>query len=103
MASLSCDTSNVTKELQALPISVHERFVMDLAMMKVGEKPFSKSKPLNGLGKGVFELIKNGRPAYRCVYTIKDNVIHVLHVFTKTSDGTDKKHEDKIKLRYRAL
>jgi phage-related protein len=103
MGQLQFDIGNTEKDLQSLPKNVIERFVMDFELMMVGEKPLSKSKSMNGLGKGVCELIKNGRPAYRCVYTIKNNVIHVLHVFTKTSDGTDKKHEDKIKLRYKSL
>ncbi|MGR5373057.1 type II toxin-antitoxin system RelE/ParE family toxin [Photobacterium damselae] len=103
MAKLKIDVGNSEKDLAKLPRSVLERFVMDLDLMCDGESPLSKSKPLNGLGKGVFELVKNGRPAYRCVYTIKNNVIHILHVFSKTSDGTDKKHEETIKLRFKAL
>ncbi|TOA30552.1 hypothetical protein CGK28_24830, partial [Vibrio parahaemolyticus] len=54
-------------------------------------------------GQGVLELKKNGKPAYRLVYVIKKDVIHVLHSFSKTSSGTDKKHEETIKLRYKAL
>lgn len=54
---------------------------------------------MNGLGKGVFELKKNGKPAYRLVYVIRGDIIHVVHVFSKTSNGTDKKEEDTIKQR----
>jgi phage-related protein len=101
--SLVTDFGNTEKDLLSFPRSVLERFMMDLELLQDGLPPLSKVKPLNGLGKGVFELVKNGRPAYRCVYMIKGNVIHILHAFSKTSDGTDKKHQDKIKQRYKAL
>ncbi|ENM0322247.1 type II toxin-antitoxin system RelE/ParE family toxin [Vibrio vulnificus] len=91
------------KKLENFPQPVREKFVQDLEMMKYGMQPLSASKPMNGLGKGVFELKKNGKPAYRLVYVIKDDVIHVLHVFSKTSDGTDKKHEITIKQRFSAI
>lgn len=80
-----------------------EKFVQDLEFMKVGMQPLSTVSSMNGLGSGVCELKKNGKPAYRLVYVIKGNVIHVLHAFSKTSSGTDKKHEDTIKLRYKNL
>lgn len=80
-----------------------EAFAVDLEMMMNRLKPLSSSKALNGLGKGVFELRKNGRPAYRLVYTIKDDTIYVLHVYSKTSDGTPKAHEETIKKRYKTI
>lgn len=82
---------------------VQEAFAVDLEMIMNGLKPLSPSKPLNGLGKGVFELKKNGRPAYRCVYVVKDDTLYVLHVYSKTSDGTPKHHEDTIKARYKSV
>lgn len=82
---------------------VQEAFAVDLEMIKNRLRPLSSSKPLNGLGKGVFELRKNGRPAYRLVYTIKDDTVYVLHVYSKTSDGTQKAHEDTIKKRYKTI
>lgn len=91
------------KRLSNLPREVLEKFVQDLESMKVGEPPLSKLSSMNGLGAGVCELKKNGLPAYRLIYAIKGNVIHVLHVFSKTSNGTDKKHENTIKLRYKNI
>lgn len=82
---------------------VQAAFAVDLEMMMNGFKPLSSSKALNGLGKGVFELRKNGRPAYRLVYTIKDGKIYILHVYSKTSDGTPKAHEETIKKRYKSI
>ncbi|HFF8977838.1 type II toxin-antitoxin system RelE/ParE family toxin [Serratia marcescens] len=80
-----------------------ERFAVDLEMMMNGLQPLSQSKPLNGLGKGVFELKKNGRPAYRCVYVIKNQTIYVLHAFSKTANGTPKSNETTIKQRYKSI
>lgn len=88
------------KELQTFPEV--ERFVLSLEQISNDLKPALKVKPMNGLGKGVKELILNGRPAYRCVYVVIDDVVHVLHAFSKTSDGTDSKHEKTIKKRYTA-
>lgn len=88
------------KKLKNFPVDVLEKFVQDLEMMRYGMSPLSRTKPMNGLGKGVLELVKNGRPAYRLIYVISSNVIHVLHAFSKTSDGTDKKHEVTIKQRF---
>lgn len=91
------------KDLENLPKKVQEKFVFDMELMKADMDPLSQSKAMNGLGKGVIELKKNGRPAYRLVYVIRGDVIHVLHVFSKTSNGTDKKHEDTIKHRFNSI
>jgi phage-related protein len=82
---------------------VQEAFAVDMEMLMNRLRPLSSSKALNGLGKGVFELRKNGRPAYRLVYTIKDDKVYVLHVYSKTSDGTPKAHEETIKKRYKTI
>ncbi|ELI6428068.1 type II toxin-antitoxin system RelE/ParE family toxin [Vibrio harveyi] len=92
------------KSLKALPKDVLQKFAQELhELMDKDTERAVESKSLNGLGSGVRELKKNGRPAYRLVYVIRGNVIHVLHVFTKTSTGTDKKHEETIKKRYKNL
>ncbi len=82
---------------------VQSAFAVDLDMLMNRLAPLSSSKALNGLGKGVFELRKNGRPAYRLVYTIKDDTVYVLHAYSKTSDGTPKAHEETIKKRYKTI
>lgn len=92
------------KDLENFPTKEIEKFVHDLDMLRDGlEAYLTNSKPMKGLGQGVRELKKNGRPAYRVVYVIRGNVVHVLHAFSKTSSGTDKKHEDTIKLRFKNL
>lgn len=91
------------KVLKGFPRAVKEKFVSDLELMRYGMRPLSQSRSMSGLGDGVFELKKNGKPAYRLVYVIKGSVIYVLHAFSKTSSGTGKKHEDTIKSRYKRL
>lgn len=90
------------KNLNSLPYEVKERFIFAILQLCNGLTP-ANTKPLHGLGSGIKEICKNGKPAYRCVYTIKDSVVHILHVFVKTSDGTDSKHEKTIKIRYKAI
>ncbi|CTT23456.1 TPA: type II toxin-antitoxin system RelE/ParE family toxin [Escherichia coli] len=93
------------KEFESdLSQAAQEKFATVFTMMIAGLKPpLSDSKPLNGLGKGVYELRKNGRPAYRCVYVVKDGTLYVLHAFSKTSGGTPKSHEETIKKRYKSI
>lgn len=80
-----------------------EKFALSLYYIACGVDPILKAKAMKGLGQGVLELIKNGKPAYRCVYVVRDDAIYVLHAFSKTSGGTDKKHEDTIKERYKQI
>lgn len=82
---------------------VMDRFSIDMEMIMDGLQPLSSKKALNGLGKGVFELKKNGRPAYRCVCVVKDGSLYILHAFSKTADGTQKEHETTIKKRYKLI
>lgn len=49
------------------------------------------------------ELKVNGRPAYRCVYKVLDDVIVVLHSFTKTAQGRDKKNLKTVETRLTTL
>lgn len=49
------------------------------------------------------ELKKNGRPAYRCVYQILPDCILVVHAFTKTAQGQDKKNMTTVKQRLKAM
>lgn len=86
-----------------LPEKVRERFALSLFYILNNAEPALRAKAMKGLGHGVLELVKNGKPAYRCAYVVRNDGIHVLHVFTKTSNGTDKKHEDTIKNRYKSL
>jgi phage-related protein len=83
--------------------TAQESFSIDIEMLMDNLRPLSSTKALNGLGKGVVELRRNGRPAYRCVYVVREGTIYVLHVFSKTSDGTQKAREETIKKRFKAI
>ncbi|WP_412706732.1 type II toxin-antitoxin system RelE/ParE family toxin [Aeromonas rivipollensis] len=94
---------NSEKQLHKFPQTKLEKIVYSLVQLQHGMKASLKTKPLHGLGDGVMEFVQNGKPAYRCVYVVLDDVIHVLHAFVKTSDGTDSKHENTIKERYKNI
>lgn len=91
------------KSLSQFPPKKLEKFAMSLLYLQLGMDPVLKTKAMKGLGHGVLELTQNGKPAYRCVYVVKDDAIHVLHAFVKTSDATDSKHEKTIKERYKQI
>ncbi|CAK1881134.1 Addiction module toxin RelE [Vibrio crassostreae] len=91
------------KKLESFPAEQREKFVADLVRLQYGLQPMMKTKSMQGLGKGVIEICKNGKPAYRVVYVIKDEKVYVLEAFVKTSNQTDSKHEKTIKQRYRDI
>ena len=90
-----------------LPKDVQEDFAKALQDVVDGRKPSMEVKPLNHLGKnikGVIELIINGSPAYRSVYVAKfNNTVYLLHAFTKTTDGVDRKAMDVVVKRYKEI
>lgn len=93
------------KEFKALPAHIQKRFAGDLNAICQGKKPFSKIKHLTqSVGIGAIELIENGRPAYRTIYVAKfKDVLYVLHSFTKTTNGVDKKAMATAKRRYKTM
>lgn len=91
---------NTEKKLKNFPAKQREKFVADLIRLQYGLQPIMKTKPMHGLGRGVVEICKNGKPAYRVVYLVKGDKVYVLEAFVKTSDETDSKHENTIKQRF---
>lgn len=93
------------KEFKALPDNVQKRFALDLNAICLDKAPFSKFKHLtDSVGIGAVELIENGRPAYRTVYVAKfEDAVYILHSFTKTTNGVDRKAMDTAKKRYKAM
>ena len=81
------------KEFKALPDHIQKRFALDLSVICQGKDPFSKFKHVgDSVGLDAIELIQNGRPAYRTVYVAKfKQVVYILHSFTKTTNGVDRK------------
>jgi phage-related protein len=88
---------------KTFPRKLEEEIAVELSRLQYGLTPLRKTKAMKGLGHGVIEWVKNGKPAYRVVYVVGKNAIYVLHAFSKTSDDTPKSEEDTIKLRYKML
>lgn len=93
------------KEFKALPDHIQKRFALDLNAVCQGKPPFSKFKHIaDSVGAGAIELIENGRPAYRTVYVAKfAEAVYILHSFTKTTNGVDRKAMATAKRRYKAM
>jgi phage-related protein len=96
--------SAAKKALLKLPDAVKIDFLNDLTFVAAGKEPRSPSKHLPELGAGVVELIENGSPAYRAVYCAKYlDTVFILHAFTKTTNGVDRKAMDTVKQRYKEM
>tara|TARA_Y100001936_G_C16071723_1_gene671095 strand:+ start:903 stop:1238 length:336 start_codon:yes stop_codon:yes gene_type:complete len=93
------------KEFLALPPLVRQRFSNDLNAICQNKDPFGDFKHLTGsVGTGAIELIENGSPAYRTVYVAKfANTVYILHSFTKTTNGVDKKAMSTAQKRYKLM
>jgi len=93
------------KEFKALPEHIQKRFALDLNAVCQGKDPFSKFKHIgDSVGVGAIELIENGRPAYRTVYMAKfEDAVYILHSFTKTTNGVDRKAMATAKKRYKDM
>ena len=93
------------KEFKALPDPIQKRFALDLHAVCQGKDPFSKFTHIgDSVGVGAIELVENGRPAYRTVYVAKfEEAVYILHSFTKTTNGVDRKAMATAKKRYKDL
>ncbi|PCI73273.1 MAG: hypothetical protein COB38_00815 [Gammaproteobacteria bacterium] len=93
------------KEFKTLPETIRIRFANDLNAICQNKAPFSKFKHLKeSVGIGAIELIENGRPAFRTIYVAKfQNTVFILHSFTKTTNGVDKKAMAIAKKRYKLI
>lgn len=96
--------NSAKKAVEKLPKLVAIDFLNDLNFVAAGKEPRSPFKHLPELGAGVIELIENGSPAYRMVYCAKfRDIVFVLHAFTKTTNGVDRKAMDTVKDRYKEM
>jgi len=93
------------KEFKNLPDHIQQQFALDLNAVCRGKEPFSKFKHLTeSIGIGAIELIENGRPAYRTIYVAKFKaVVYILHSFTKTTNGVDRRAMATTKKRYKTM
>jgi phage-related protein len=96
--------SSAKKALLSLPKEIQIQFLNDLHRVQNGKRPLSDFKHLEGIGSGVIELIENGPQAYRAVYCAKYlDTVFILHAFTKTTNGVDRKAMATVMQRYKAL
>ncbi|TPK57248.1 type II toxin-antitoxin system RelE/ParE family toxin [Mesorhizobium sp. B2-4-19] len=93
------------KAFLELPKDIMKQFGTDLQAVQNGERPFSDHTNIKeSVGPGAIELIENGSPAYRAVYCAKyDDTVFVLHAFTKTTNGVDRKAMKTAKERYKEM
>jgi len=79
------------REYKDLPDKIQDEFGKDLRRIQYNEEPKLPVTHLDSIGAGVIELRKNGSPAFRCVYIAKyQDMVVVLHSFTKTTNGVDR-------------
>jgi len=80
------------REYKKLPDNIQDDFGKELRKIQYGQEPMLPIDFLNNVGAGVIELKINGSPAFRCLYVTKYmNAVIVLHSFTKTTNGVDRK------------
>ncbi|CDX58113.1 conserved hypothetical protein [Mesorhizobium plurifarium] len=92
------------KAFQELPKDIKKQFGTDLQAVQNGERPFSERTNIKeGVGPSAIELIE-WKPCYRAVYCAKyENTVFVLHAFTKTTNGVDRKAMKTAKERYKEM
>ncbi len=79
------------REYKDLPDQIQDEFGKDLRRIQYNEEPKLPVTHLDSIGAGVIELRKKGSPAFRCVYIAKyQDMVVVLHSFTKTTNGVDR-------------
>jgi phage-related protein len=95
------------RAFKKLPKDVQKDSLKALQDVMDGRKPNMPFKALNNIGKnikGVMELVINGSPAYRVVYVAKyNNIVYLLHAFTKTTNGVDKPAMEVVVKRYKDI
>ncbi len=91
------------KELRDLPDLRKDTFQLDLDLLCAGEQPVSPLKHLDALGPGVYQLMINGRPAYRCVVYLKvPGEVLVVYAGKKTTNGVDRQLQSTVAERLKA-
>ncbi|SFW61076.1 Phage-related protein [Pseudomonas sp. NFACC09-4] len=94
----------VIKEKGKLPDEIRDSFLASLALLAKHQPPALETDELVSIGKRVHELIINGSPAYRCIYTVEvPGKIIVLHACKKTAEGADRQIKSTVELRLKAL
>lgn len=96
--------SAAERAFQDLPMEIQIEFSNDLRRVRLGMDPISRFKVLKGKWSGVVELIENGSPAFRTVQCAKHmDTVFVLHAFSKTTNGVDRKAIATVEDRHKAM
>jgi len=93
------------KELGNVPERHRDRYLTSLDLLRNHLAPTCDVKHLGeSLGHGVYELIINGSPAWRLIYTttVKGKIV-VLHATEKTTNGSDRQIATVVKERLKTL
>lgn len=93
------------KEFKKLPKEVQLQFATSINAVAHGERPLVDFESLSkSVGKGAIELKINGSPAFRSIYCAKfKDTVYILHSFTKTTNGVDRKAMKTAKERYKLM
>ena len=95
------------RDFRALPVPVDEQtaYLSDFDSLQQGLSPSSSITYLVGsVGRGAFELKRNGSPAHRVVCCMKYlDTLFVLHAFAKSTNGVDTKNIATASARYKEL
>lgn len=93
------------REFLELPMEIQIQFASDLNAVCQGIRPSSTFEHLSGsVGEGAIELKENGSPAYRSIYCAKFlDTVYILHSFTKTTNGVDRKAMATAKRRHQEM
>jgi len=89
--------NSARKQFLKFPVKVQETVLRALDIAAEGQKA-DISKPLKGLGSGVFEIaLKYKTDAFRAVYAVKlGDEVWVIHVFQKKSKTGTKTPKEEI-------
>lgn len=95
---------NSREVLRAFPTGAQQDLGYALYQLQLGQVP-ADSRPMRGIGPGVYELREqDARAWYRVVYLKKiENVVHVLHCFEKRTAQTEQKDIEVAKERLKRL
>ena len=93
------------RDFRALPPDEQTAFLSDFNLLQQGLPPSSPITYLVGnVGRGAFELKRNGSPAHRVVCCLKYlDTLFVLHAFAKSTNGVDLKNIATANARYKEL
>ncbi|MFT4574479.1 type II toxin-antitoxin system RelE/ParE family toxin [Marinomonas primoryensis] len=93
------------KEFKKLPRDIQVQFATSINAVTQGEDPLTDFEHIGkSVGKGAIELKINGSPAFRSIYCAKyNNTVYILHSFSKTTNGVDKKAMKTAKERYKLI